>query len=265
MWYTILMKFLDMQRAVRKTQPYEKHPVWDYNTKLASRDLTPLTGVYPPYLFAVADTVDELPIPQHPCVLKPNNGSGGKCVFLISPREDGLYNEVHTGEVLSWDEIKSRATTPRRKRLNRDNVEGPWLLEELLLDSEGKPLCNWQFYCFGGEPAVVAQTVQRLPGGTYKRRWYDSEWNDIGDIRPSPKMTYTPSLEPPAHPGELLRAARDVAEHIPASFIRVDLYDDPVGGPVFGEITPWPGSNLPFVPEWETKLGDLWYAAEHVV
>lgn len=257
--------YTKMTRRMRKTQPYGKHPVWKYNSKLDSRKLAEKAGIPAPKIFDFKDSIDDLSKPTHPCVLKPNNGSGGKSVFLIRPREDGAYDEVHTGEILTWDEIKTRATAPRRKRINRDNVEPPWILEELLLDKHGVPVCGWNLWCFGGEPAVISQTVQRVPGGTYKRRWYDTDWNDIGDIRPRPGvMEYTPSLEPPTRPQELLQAARDVAVHVSASFIRVDLYDLATG-PVFGEITPWPGGSTPFVPEWEQKMGYLWAKAERVV
>lgn len=256
--------YRDMVRRTRPTQPYGVHPVWRYNTKLASRELAALADVQAPEVYAVADALDALPEPDRPAVLKPNNGSGGKSVHLLSPNGDGTHVDLLAGVVRTWAEVIDLAGRPRTRRLNRDNVEPPWLVEELLLDEAGRLLCDWKFWCFGGEPAVVMQRSHRPPGGKYGHKWWSPQWEELGCIRPRPRiMEYRPDLPLPTMPSALLDAARRVAAHVPAAFVRVDLYDT-ARGPVFGEITPWPGGTEPFVPEWECRLGHLWERAERM-
>ena len=254
--------YRDMARRVRPTQrPYGVHPVWRYNTKLASRDLAALADVRAPELYATAETLDDLPEPDRPSVLKPDNGSGGRGVHLLVPDGEGAHDDLLAGAVRTWQEVKEQAGRPRKHLHGYDTVEPPWLLEELLLD-DGAPVCAWQFWCFGGEPAAVMQRTHRPPGGKFGHKWWSPRWEPLGDILPRPRVRdYRPDLPPPHQPAALLDAARRVAAHVPASFVRVDLYDTPTG-PVFGEITPWPGRSATFVPEWEARLGALWEAAE---
>lgn len=251
--------YTEMFRKVRPTQPYGVHPVWRYNSKLASRELAALAGVDSPRLYAVEESVTDLPQPDRACVLKPNNGSGGKGVFPLVPTGRGTFLDLLAQRERSWGEVLEEARRPRR-RLRQDTVEGPWLLEELMVDADGAPRCSWKVWCFGAEPALITQEFQRSPGGRYRKKWWSTDWVDVGDIRPRKGHEVCPDLPRPARGAELLAAARRVAARVDSSFVRVDLYDTPEG-PVLGEITPHPGGSVLFVPEWEKRLGFLWQSA----
>src|SRR5690606_14928408 len=160
----------------------------------------------------------------------------------------GGYVDPRTGTRTTWQAAKAQAARAL-SRVGPVPVEPPWLLEELVTDHEGVPACDWRMYTFGGKVEVTLQTL--ADGKRWLSKWWDGSWSEIGVIRPSNTMTYTPDLPAPYHPQALLEAAAAIHAHVDSPFLRVDLYDHPEKGPMFGEITPHPGGSMtkPFLPE----------------
>lgn len=242
------------------TRP-KTHPVWRYNDKVSARALAHLAGVPHPETYAQADDLDDLDPPDVPAVLKPAHGCSSRGVQLLIPNGDGTYTDPRTGCSRTWGEIQHRA----RRSLTPHGtvpVQPPWLLEELVTDTDGTPACDWRMYTFGGKVEVTLQT--RADRNRWQSKWWDNQWREVGLIRPNRTMTYTPTLPPPHHPDDLLDAAARIHARVEAPFVRIDLYDHPTKGPMFGEITPHPGNphkTPPFNPEWDERLGRAWEAA----
>lgn len=111
------------------------------------------------------------------------------------------------------------------------------MLEELLEDEAGGPPKDIRFYCFHGEPKIIAVDLDSLEDGiktaNYKRHLYDVDWNPIeGRIQYPTKTGY--KIPKPQNLDELIGIARQLSIEFPA--VRVDLYNSSKGI-VFGELT----------------------------
>lgn len=244
-------------------------PVFRYNDKMAGRELAELSGVRAPALLQGPGSLKNTLIPpEAPAVVKPVHGSSGLGVFPLIPQGGGVKN-LFTGKLMAWSQVVEAGIaakhTPANQRLieavHPDAVRNPWIVEELLVrrgQGGAKSLpYDWKAFTFGGKVEAIWQST-RTPHAT-RIKWYDRDWKPIGDIAPSPKWEYNGRLPKPKNPGAMIAAFEAVAAHVASPFIRVDLFEDQGGEPVFSEITPHPtGGRARFNAEWDARFGQAW-------
>lgn len=133
------------------------------------------------------------------------------------------------------------------------------VVEELLIDSNGKVPVDFKFYCFGksGVNKILVQVdIDRY--GTHERLFYDESWNKSEISILSSKSSLSSSNIPkPKSLDVMLSIARKLSSDF--SFSRIDLYEHQ-GNIYFGEITFHPESayGMYIEPrEAEYILGDM--------
>lgn len=238
----------------------ENDPAWPYvRSKLAGRDLAARAGVATPALIACADEPGDLEPPTRPAVLKPDFGQSSVGLSLLIPTgQPHTYTDPSRGRTVTWEQALARASAAYHHP--KAPVRGPWLLEELVLAGDGKQTTDYKLYTFGGRVEVILQVRLSRREGAYL--WRGPDWAPLPDIQPKRGKAYDPNLPLPADPEAMTSAAHRVATTIGSPFIRVDLYDHPQRGTVFGETCLTPiGGKIPFAPEWDNHLGTAWAAA----
>lgn len=248
-----------------------EHPIWEVNDKRNAREIGELADLHVPELYQGPMSLRKMDSPDRDVVIKPMNGCSSRGVrplkYLGSPESLGDYRDLFSGEIVTWDEAGAAAMRDKHSARNEtllarnhpDAMRPPWILEELILVN-GKLPDNWKAFCFGGRVEAVFQT-RRMRDGSLRVRWWDRDFNDIGDIYPAKSWKYDRRMAKPVNPGKLIHGFEEVASLVDSPFIRVDLYErgEQV---VFGEITPHPtGGGSPFIPEWDAIFGQAWHDA----
>ena len=129
------------------------------------------------------------------------------------------------------------------------------VIEELLVDSNGRIPRDYKFFVFHGRCHYIQLDVDRDTHGAHRRNLYDREWNPIAVT-----IKYAPDGEVPK-PTSLDRML-EIAENLGRDFdfVRVDLYavDDRV---FFGELTHYPGAGrVPIYPTAaDFEFGSHWH------
>lgn len=125
------------------------------------------------------------------------------------------------------------------------------LVEPFIGDGDAPPV-DYKLFVFGGR----VQSVQVHLDRAGRHRWivFDRAWRRVS----SP--TADPDPSPPAALHRMIWAAERLAAGF--AFVRVDLYDGPAG-PLFGEMTFYPGSGLHRVDpsSLDAQWGAAWGAA----
>lgn len=239
---------------------YDRRPVWvalvdklrvrDWvRERIGDRFLIPLLHV--------TDSPADLPFDRldSPYILKPTHKS--QVVFPVrDPDALGTDRRRRIVELLHWHLHEPYAV--RFVEWPYWEVEPKILVEQLLLDDNGKLPRDYKIHCFDGEPAFVQVHAGRFTE-EHTRSTYDTEWNKIElatDAYPD-----GPELDPPPALELLLEVAAALSEGL--DYVRVDLYD--VHGQIFfGEMTPYQASGLTrFSPEgWDRRWGRLWTLPE---
>ena len=256
-------KFLEEAMAERGPD----HPIWTENDKWKGRELGELADLYVPQIYQGPMSLRKMEEPRHSVVIKPVNGCSSRGVRPLQWDTD-VYTNLFTGEEMTWDEAVTSALAdkhaPRNlsliERGHPDAMRPPWLLEELILSEQGNLPDNWKAFCFGAEVVAIFHSRRQLDG-SLRIRWWNRDFEDIGDICPAKKWKYDRRMAKPKNPEGLIKGFEDVASLVDSPFIRVDLYER--GSEiVYGEVTPHPtGGTSPFVPKWDAILGQAWHDA----
>lgn len=255
-----------LEKAMAERGP--DHPIWEDNDKLHNRQLGELCGLRVPDLLQGPCSLRRMTPPDGPAIIKPVHGCSARGVVPLAPKGGG-YTNLFTGRRVTWEQAVVGALadkhTPRNLRLleegHPDAMRPPWLLEELILTDKGRLPFDWKAFVIGGQVEAIKQSV-RHPDGYVWVKWYNREWQPVGDIAPTRRWRLRQNLPRPANPSGLLAAFEEIADLVDSPFIRVDLYETPSGEIVFGETTPHPtGGGVRFVPEWDARLGEAWAAA----
>lgn len=258
-----------LEEAMAKRGP--NHPIWEVNDKLAAREIGELADLYVPELIDGPGKLRELsPWKRKRVVIKPLNGCSSRGVVPLvwqtcSSESPTTYTNLFTGKEVTWTQAVNIALADKHTSRNEallarnhpDAMRPPWLLEELILGDNGGLPDNWKAFCFGGKVVAIFHS-RRQNDGSLRIRWWNRDFEDIGDICPAKKWKYDRRMAKPKNPDKLIRGFEDVAELVDSPFVRVDLYERG-NEVVFGEITPHPtGGGQHFVPKWDAIFGQAW-------
>ena len=191
------------------------------------------------------------------CVIKPHDGADSHGVFLLESTGYGSWREVMSGDVMDVEEIIARYG----REVANNRATTLLSVEELLRPSGptryGVPSAvNVKVWCAGRQP-VMARTSEWKPGPVpgFVYKCWGIHGEDVGRLAGGPKCDLTlPMVD---HFAEIVAQAERVATRLDLPFVRVDFYDTS-RGPVFGEVTPFPGiGGGPWAPEFDRVLGTL--------
>lgn len=164
------------------------------------------------------------------CCIKPTHASG-KVILRRNAAP------VDIDEIKAWFNLNLYEET--RERNYRTLV--PKVIIEPLLFGE-VDLTDYRFFCFKGEPRLIALDLGKY--STRTRAFYDPDWNEQPFSLKYPKTPHR--VERPANLAEMLEVARKLSEGF--DFVRVDIYSNGSDCRV-GEITNCHASaNQSFVP-----------------
>jgi hypothetical protein len=234
--------------------------VWAYNAKDAGVALAQRLGVRTPRLLAEPCRLADLREPQERCVVKPVHGASARGVLALLPQDDGRWldlNDLHAG-ARDWETLRGYL----QDLVDARRISDRFLVEELIEGPTERELpLDWKLVCIGGEVAFSWARDRRNSRALTDSRYrhFSRPWEDLGPLRYPDQ--HDPTIPGPNHPDELIAVAETIAQALPATFVRVDLYDPP-SGVVFGEITPQSGSALWLGPALDREYGERWDRAE---
>jgi hypothetical protein len=231
----------------------------EFNSKQRGYELARELGLETPRTFVPTldyRSLDETLLPAE-CVVKPHGGADSHGVFLLEAAGAGAWREVMTGEILDVPEIIARYAREVANNRATDLLS----IEELLRPSGPTrhgvtSAVNVKVWCAGPQPLMVRTSEWRpgsKPGFVY--RCWGIHGEDVGELSGGPKSDLT--LPMVTHFAEIVSQARRVAERLDLPFVRLDFYDTS-RGPVFGEVTPFPGmGGGPWAPAFDRIFGTL--------
>jgi len=231
-------------RDPRTTELSDKYAVRDFiRETVGERYLVPLVGAY--------EDPDDMELGAFPdaFIIKAAHACGWN--LLVRDRAD-LDWAIARKQLRKW---VASSWYPLYREWQYRDIPHRLVVEELLLDAQGRVPADYKFFCFRGAEGlktIIQVDVDRF--GDLSRTYFDESWNRL------PMTIFVPSasedIEPPGRLDEMLDIARRLSEGF--CFARVDLYHMP-DAVYFGELTFTPTSGLgPYEPpEWDRKMGDL--------
>ena len=259
--------YLDKLEGARRTsriagQLGTREPVWDINDKLSAYEWVDRLGVRRPVVhgqFSDIGAVDWSSLPDR-CVLKPVSGAGSLGVHLLE-RRGTAWQELRAARSVTPEQVR----TAVRNLAEENKVSAQVIVEELVDDPQrpGAAPVDWKFYTFFGHVSIV-QARAHVHGtdgrGRVNVKIFDTSWRDLGSDSYL-GSAYDASIPPPRNGAALMSMAARISAAVPRAFLRVDLYEDEEG-PVFGEITPYPGGGQRFRRDIDRMLGACWEESE---
>ena len=205
-------------------------------------------------LIRKCDRAEEIRFAELPAafVLKTNHGSGQNWIVRDKAREDERKVVRQFREWLATNHYAASREWPYK------GMPPAIVVEELLLDENGRVPSDFKFHCFGGKVAAIQVDLDRETA--HRRNFYDLEWN----LQPfiwtewevdKPSWPNGRAVERPAALAEMVRVAETLAADFP--YARIDLFY--CGGKVyFGEITFYHGGAFERFdpPEFDRFFGD---------
>lgn len=211
-------------------------------------------------IWETVDVIDTDSLPDR-FVLKTNHDNGGVVICESKASFDLVKAKAKLKKHLSQNYYYVGREWPYK------NIEPRIFAEEFIDDgatdcSGSCGFVDYKFLCFNGEPRLMFTCSGRAQNDL-RVDFFDMSWNLQPFTRHYPNSDIIP--DKPAHFEEMKKAAEVLSEGIP--FVRVDFYDTP-SGPLFGEMTFYPGSGFEeFEPsEWDDILGswiDLSLVCDH--
>lgn len=201
-------------------------------------------------VYFVGSNPQEIPwdnLPRQFVIKTTHGGGGGGNIFVHDKsKADRLAIEASLKQKLNdgfgfWTNEPWYMEIPRR-----------FIIEEMMLDENGKVPADYKFFCFHGKCHYVQVDSDRF--GKHTRSFYDPAWN-YQDF--SLLFEKGQPVAKPAALEEMVKLAEKLAEDF--DFVRVDLYSLN-SGIRFGELTFSPGSGWEkFTPQvMDKELGKLW-------
>ena len=205
-------------------------------------------------LIRKCDRAEEIRFAELPAafVLKTNHGSGQNWIVRDKAREDERKVVRQFREWLATNHYAASREWPYK------GMPPAVVIEELLLDENGRIPSDFKFHCFGGKVATIQVDLDREIA--HRRNFYDLDWQLqpfiwtewAGD---KPAWPNGRAVARPAALAEMVRVAETLAADSP--YARIDLfYCD--GKVYFGEITFYHGGAFELFdpPEFDRFFGD---------
>ena len=207
-----------------------------------------------PMLYMTEDISDIIPenMPNAPCVVKSNTGSGG--VELVHDWKEIDFKKLRTN-IKKWNNLNRYYMT---QEWQYKNIKPCIIIEQMLLTKEGKIPGDYKLHYLNGKLAFIYCCYDRE--GDTKRGMFDREWNRL-PFQWISNVNYKTGLKDGTIPkpdslDEMIRMGDEVAKNF--KYVRVDFYDVD-GKPYFGEITLYHGAGFNhFHPkEYDLKYGEM--------
>lgn len=198
-----------------------------------------------PLLFCTYDIrkFTEKDIPDVPCVVKWNSGSGDYVIIRDKSKTD--FKDIRA-KCAKW--MASNYYYASQERQYKD-MKSCIIIEKLLMDSQGRIPNDYKLHYINGELQFIYCSIDREGlnyRAIYSPKWerIDMEWVEENKQR---GCLYGPSINPPKTLGRMIEIGNDIATSF--KYVRVDFYDVE-GKMYYGEITLHHGSGLDkFRPE----------------
>ncbi|MCS3672014.1 hypothetical protein GGQ21_002684 [Salinibacter ruber] len=184
-------------------------------------------------------------------VAKSSHGSGQN---LIVEDKASISEEEIRKTCANWLTVNPA----KEKREYWYQKEGAQIIVEKLLRGQHQKIPrDYKLFVFNGNVQVIEVDFDRFDKHT--RTLYTREWKLI---ECSYKFPRGPEVKYPERLNEMIRVAETLGEDF--DFVRVDLYDTPNGGIIFGEMTLAPeAGGGKFQPmSYDFEIGQLWRMEE---
>ena len=218
----------------------DKYAVREYvKEKIGEHHLIPL-------VYRTDNPADILPInlPDYPCIIKTNHGSGGHLIVKDKYKFDWKSAQKKLAKSIKSNHYYTFREWPYK------NIDPCIIVEKLLLDIDSNIPPEYKFHCFNGNVKIISIDIDKY--SDHKRNIYDKDWNFINCRARLPNGM-------DAGKPKMLNKMKSLAEILAKDFryVRVDLYN--LGSEVyFGELTfsPHAGFQI-FIPsEYDRIFGD---------
>lgn len=205
-------------------------------------------------LYDVVDRAEDMDFEKYPKRFVMNATHGSNMVILCSDKS-------------KFDVVQAKKMAKKWLHTNYYNVMREWhykyitprvLIMENISGADGKAPWDYKFFCFDGEPYVVALDLERF-GDTTMRNVYDMDWKQVKDVKISRPQDYEHNYPKPKN----FELMKDLCKKLAKGFnhVRVDFYN--VDGKIYfgeltflhaaagisGNITPW---------DYDLKLGEMY-------
>ena len=221
----------------------DKYRAREYITEKVGKEFTvPLYGVW--------NNVDDIDFNKLPnCfVIKCNHDCGG--LSICRDKENFDFEEA---EEKLQKSLRNNYFYVGREWQYKD-IKPVILAEELLVNNDGSPLIEYDFFCFNGKVRLVTCCWgDRDKGDVHYNDFYDADFNRLNICCNYPKSDKI--LKKP----EMFDYMKEIAETLASErvFLRVDIYicNDK---PFIGELTfhHWGGMGVFEPAEWDKTLGE---------
>lgn len=221
----------------------DKYAVREYvKNKYSDRILTKLYGVY-----ERVEDIDYDSLPDS-FVMKTNNGCASN--VFVKNKKDADFAQINK-TMDFWLHYPYGELTGQ---IHYTRIKPLIIAEEFLTNNEqpDKPLIDYKFYCFNGEPQFCMAMSDRIPNSHDPYvMMYDMEWNEHPEFY-TPKA-HVKGVDKPSKLSEMIEIAKALSPGF--RFLRLDLYE--VNGQVkFGEMTFLPGGGRGMRVEKQIELGN---------
>lgn len=229
-------------------------PGWLLDNKSRAYDFVDAVGVRRPSSSGTTHAFDDID-PKPATLVKPTRATGSRGVYAI--RELDQIQHLRDGRQFdSWNQVASHANrlmSPKKARPLPDR----WLVEELIVEEDGRFAGDLKYYCFFGEVLFVQES--RRDAGLRVAFWTrDGLPLRTGRYEDVPLDDAIGSTE------EQLAVVSSLSRRIPVPFMRIDMLRSS-DGLVFGEFTPRPGHFDEFNDHLDRQMGEAWIRAEAAI
>ena len=205
-------------------------------------------------LYGIYENAEEIDYDHLPYrfVVKTTDGSGGNNVLICADKGKLDWGKT-VRQVNGWRNCKD--VNPGREWAYTGIPQSRIIIEEYL-NSGDRPLVDYKFFCFKGEPKFLYVVTDRVPGSYGYFGIYSIDFKKIDVYRKDERKPLQIEKKPENYE-KMIEIARLLSSDFP--HVRVDLYN--VKGRIyFGELTFYDGSGyFSFDPdEFDFKVGE-WF------
>lgn len=180
-------------------------------------------------IYDVFDDVNKMDISKYPKRFVLNATHGSNMILLCNDKDK--FDEKHARKMVkSW---LHRNYYERHREWHYNYIKPRVICMENISNADGVPPLDYKFFCFNGEPIIVALDIERF-GDSTKRNIYDMGWNQVGGVSLTRPQVYDKQFPKPKNFDQMKEIVKKLAKGF--EHVRVDLYN--VDGKIyFGELT----------------------------